>query len=164
MGLAKKSFLKNKVVKNILSAVFVAGSGFIILNLTFILDFLFQYTVITLIRLFTTVDFQGNFKWFPPVLHLSFVLIIAILSRLVFKSKLKTIFKVIYFTVPLSVIYVTIGIFFYRLPIVAFLLSAYFFLGFLYFFKRTKQSWLYYYALILVSLILLTSSFFGGEI
>lgn len=37
--------VKNPIFKNVLSAVAVAGFGFILLNLTFIFDFLFQSLV-----------------------------------------------------------------------------------------------------------------------
>ncbi len=155
---------KNQPVKNVLSAVAVAVFGLILLNVTFLFDFFVQTLIDSVVKLFAQTDINRVWRWYPPLKHFIFVAIVILISRFIFKSKLKTIFKVIYFVVPLAIIYVTIGIFLYRLPLLAFLLSSYFFLGFLYFFKRTKQPWLYYYALILVSLTLLIFNLLGEQI
>lgn len=162
--LSAKSMFKNKIVKDILTGVSVPIFGFILLNLTFIFDFLFQSSILAVIKLFTPVDFQKNFHWFPPIMHGSFVIIIGIISRFVFKSKLKTFYKAIYLTVPLAVVFVSLGMSFYQTPLVSFLLSSIITFSLFYFFYRTKKPWLYYYVLILVSLTMAISSLMGLEI
>ena len=156
--------MKNKTLKNILSALAVAFFGYILLNFTFIIDFLFQTLIDKEVKIFLSIEGNKIWLWYPAVKHLFFLFLIVLLSRYIFKSKLKTIYKNIYFTVPLSAIYVTAGMFLYRWPIAAFLTSSYFFFGFLYFFKRTKLSWLYYYTLILVTLVFLIGSLLGTQI
>jgi hypothetical protein len=53
----KKIFMfKNPIVKNILSALAVAGFGFILLNFTFIFDFLLHSLVAGFIKLFIPVN------------------------------------------------------------------------------------------------------------
>ena len=155
---------KNPIVKNILSAVAVAVFGFILLNLAFMFDFLVQSLVIGLIKLFTPVDLMTNFQWLPPAMHGLFVVIISIISWFVFRSKLGTLYKAIYMTVPLAVVFVTLGIFFYRWPIVSFSLGGLFGIGVLYYFYRTKQPWLYYYTVILVGFTMLLVGLLGVEI
>lgn len=155
---------KNPIVKNILSAVAVAVFGFILLNLTFIFDFLFQSAVIWCIKLFTPVNPLMDWHWFPPMMHISFVILIGLISCFIFRSNLRVLYKAIFMTVPLAVVFVTIGIFLYRWPIAVYSLGALFFLGVLYYFYRTKQPWLYYYTLILISLLVLIAGFLGVEI
>ncbi len=151
-------------VKNILLAIAVAVFGFILLNLTFIFDFLFQTLIDSFIKFFIPIDINRTWQWYPPLKHFLFVIIIGLISWFVFKSKLKTLYKVIYLSVPLAVIFVSLGIFFYRTPLVSYLLGVLTTLGFLYYFYRTKKPWLYFYALILVSLVIATFSLMGGEI
>lgn len=152
------------MVKKILSAIAVAIFGFVLLNLTFIFDFLFQSLLIRLIGLFVSVNLMGNLQWLPPVMHGLFVMVIAIISWFVFQSKLGTLYKAIYLTVPLAVVFATFGMFFYQWPVVAYGLGSLFGLGLLYCFYRTKQSWLYYYILILVGLAMLMIGLLGIEI
>ena len=158
------TLLKNLFVKNILAAIAVAGFGFILLNLAFLFDFLFQSLVDKIVRLFTSVDFNMAWHWFPPLKHLMFVAIIFLISWLVFRSKLGVLYKAIFMTVPLAVIYVTIGMFFYQWPIIVYSLGGIFSIGVLYYFYRTKKPWLYYYTLVLVGLVILIASLLGVEI
>lgn len=155
---------KNPIVKNILSAVAVAVFGFILLNLTFMFDFLIQSLVKGLIELFTPVDLMTNFQWLPPAMHSLFAVIIGIISWLVFRSKLGVLYKAIYMTVPLAVVFATLGIFLGRWPVAAYSLGSLLSIGVLYYFYRTKQPWLYYYTLILVGLTFTIIGLFGVEI
>jgi hypothetical protein len=142
----------------------VAGFGFILLNLTFIFDFLLQSLVDKIVRLFTLVDFNMAWHWFPMLKHLMFVVIICLISWLVYRSKLGVLYKAIFMTVPLAVIYVTIGMFFYQWLIIVYSLGGLFSIGVLYYFYRTKKPWLYYYTLILVGLAMLLVGLLGIEI
>jgi hypothetical protein len=155
---------KNTIVKNILSAIAVAGFGFILLNLAFLFDYLFQSLVDGFIKLLTPVNFNMTCYWFPPIKHAMFVVIIGLISWLIFRSKLRVLYKAIFMTVPLAVVYITIGIFFYRWPIIIYSLGGLFNIGVLYYFYRTKKSWLYYYTLILVGITMLIVGLLGIEI
>ncbi len=160
----KKSMFKNPIVKNILSAVAVAGFGFILLNLTFLLDFLFQSLVLGFIKLFTPADLMMTYNWFPPMMHAFFMVVIGLISWPIFRSKFGVLYKAIYMTVPLAVVFVTLGIFLYRWPIAAYSIGSLFSIGILYYLYRTKQPWLYYYAVILVGLAMLLVGLVGVEI
>lgn len=159
-----KNFVRNKFVKNILSAIAVAIFGFILLNLTFIFDFLFQSLIDGVIKLFTPADINMAWHWFPPMKHAMFVVIIGLISWFVFKSKLKVLYKAIYMTVPLAVVFATIGIFFYRWQIAVYSLGGLFGVGVLYYLYKTKQPWLYYYTLILIGIVMLLVRLLGVEI
>lgn len=160
----KISMFKDTIIKNILQALAVAGFGLILLNITFLLNFLFNNLVDGLIKLFTPVNPEMTYPWFPPMMHILFAVIIGLISRLIFKSKFGALYKAIYMTVPLTVVLVTLGIFLYRWPAVAYPLCGLFSISLLYYFYRTKKHWLYYYTVILVSLALAVFSLLGGEI
>jgi cation transport ATPase len=156
--------LSNPNVKNILSALAVAVFGYVLLGLTFLLDFLFHSLVERLIRLFTPVDFNMTYNWFPPMMHALFLVIICLISWPVFRSKLGTLYKAIYMTVPVAVILATIGIFLYNWPVVPYVVGSLFAVGVLFYLYHTKQPWLYYYTLILVALSITIFTLLGGEI
>jgi hypothetical protein len=160
-----KDFLfKNPVVKNILSAIAVAGFGFILLNITFLFDFLFQGLVTGVTKLFTPVNVEMDWYWFPSIMHAIFVVAIGLISWPIFRSKLRVLFKAVYMTVPLAVVFASIGIFLYRWPVVVYSLGSLFGIGVLYYFYSSKQPWLYYYTVILVGLVMLFVGLLGIEI
>jgi magnesium-transporting ATPase (P-type) len=161
----KAGFLtKHPAIKIILSALAVAVFGFILLNIAFLADFLFQTVIDRIIRLFTPADINMGWAWFPLVKHLVFVLVIGLLSLAVFRSELRVLYKAIYMTVPLAAVFATIGIVFYRWPAVAYSLGALFTAVLLYHLYRKKQPWLYYYTLLLVAAAMLLAGILGVEI
>jgi hypothetical protein len=127
-------------------------------------DFLIQSLVIGLIKLFTPVNFETNFQWLPPAMHGLFVVIIGIISWFIFRSKLGTFYKATYLTVPLAVIFVTIGMFLGQWPIASYSLGGLFGIGVLYYFYRTGKSWLYYYSVILIGITMLLVGLLGVKI
>jgi hypothetical protein len=62
--MAKIAALKNPIVKNIVSAVAVAGFGFVLLNIASLFDFLFQRLIDGILKLFTKVNFTMEWQWF----------------------------------------------------------------------------------------------------
>jgi len=155
---------KNPIVKNILSALAVAGFGFILLNFTFMFDFLLHSIVTGFIKLFIPLNPEMTYYWFPPVMHAFFVVVIGLISWFIFRSKLDVLYKAIYMTVPSAVVFVTLGMFLYHWPVAAYSLGSLFGIGVLYYFYRTKQPWLYYYTVILVGLTMLLVGLLGVEI
>lgn len=153
-----------QVVKNILSAVAVAAFGFLLLNVVFLFDFIFQSLIDLIVKLFTSADINMAWRWFPPTKHAMFMVVIGLISWLIFRSKLGVLYKAIYMTIPLAVVFATIGMFLSKWPMIAYPLGGLFSLGVLYYFYRTKRSWLYYYTVILISLVMLLVSLLGVEI
>ena len=135
-----------------------------LLGFMFLLDFLFQSLVDGVVRFFTPDDFNMAWHWFPPTKHAMFVVVIGLISWPIFRSKLHTLYKAIYMTVPLAVVFVTAGIFLYRWPVLPYLVGALLTAGVLFYLYRTKRPWLYFYTVILVALSLMILTLLGVEI
>jgi hypothetical protein len=159
-----KSLLKNKTVKTVLQILAVPILGFILLNIAFIFDSLFQRAIMALVGIFLPGDVFMGYHWVPPMLHFSFMLVILIISWFIFRSKMSVLLKAVYMVVPLATVFATIGILFYSLPVVVLTLGALFFLGVLYYLYKTKQPWLYYYALAFIGVLMLLVAITGVEI
>jgi len=154
----------NQIIKNILSALAVVVFGFFLLNVAFIFDALFQSLIDTIVRFFTTADVNMEWSWYPLVKHAMFFVLIGLISWYVLRSKLGVLYKAIYMTVPLAVVFVTIGILTYPRLMAAYSLGALFTIGVLYYFYSTRKPWLYYFTLILMSLTMLMVGLLGVEI
>jgi hypothetical protein len=163
-GPAVKSVVsKGSIVRGVLSALAVAVFGYVLLNAAFIFYFLLQSSIRALVGLVTPVDLFRN-SWLLMGVHVLFVIVIGLISWLILKSRLGTLYKAIYLTVPFAVVFVTIGILLFRWPAAAYLSSGLFAAGVLYYLHRTRQPWLYYYTLVLIGLTLLISNLLGMEI
>jgi len=133
--------------------------GFILLNITFfgawmthrVIDF-----ILSLIR--------PDGLMVPQYRHLIFALLIGLLSIFIFRSRLPSIYKAIYTTVPTAVLFITVGILLYRDPISVYALSLLLFVGLILIMYRFNLEWMYYYAVIIISLTLLIMNSFGMEI
>lgn len=156
--------IKNPYVKNVLSALAVTVFGFILLNLAFLFDFIYQSLVDYIVKLFTSADINMDWVWYPPFKHVIFIMIIGLITWAIFRTKWPTLIKAIYLTVPLAVVLATCGMFLYRWPPLALVVGGLFSVGVLVYFYRTKQSWLYFYTLILISLVMLMVTILGVEI
>ncbi len=152
--------LKHPWAKNVLSALAVAAAGFVLLNLTF----LFNYLVFLFIDLFIPRDIESVPRWLPVSRHILFLIIIALISRAVSRSKLPVLVKAIFLTVPAAVVLVTLGIVLYPSPVMPYLVGGLLAIGVLFYFYRTRKPWLYYYSVILVALTLMIFTLMGGEI
>jgi hypothetical protein len=155
---------KNSYLKYVLQALAIAVFGFILLIIAFMFDGLVHSILIYITRFIAPTDVMMNIKWFPPFMHFIFVLIIGLISWFIFRSKLGILYKAIFMVVPVAVILVTIGMFLYRFPLVPYLVGAVLSFTTLYYFFRTKQSWLYYYSVILIAIVLTIFTLTGGEI
>ncbi|MBW2963869.1 hypothetical protein KY363_00265 [Candidatus Woesearchaeota archaeon] len=156
--------IRNRVVRYVLSAVAVAFFGFILLNLAFILDALYQNSVRWLVGRFILLGPELTPRWFPVTMHASFVVIIGIISWLVFRSKLGEIYKAVFMTVPVATVLVTTGMFLSHWPVLSYSVGALLCAAALYIFYRTRQPWIYYYTVILVGVTLAVFTLLGGEI
>ena len=138
--------------------------GFILLNLTFLFDAIYQGLLMGFVSIFIPFNPETNIFWLPQLFHGSVIIIISIISWFVFKSNLKSFYKATYMTVPLAVVYATIGIFFYQWQLIVYLLGTLFSLFILYYLYKNKQSWIYYYTLILITFTMFMVFFLRVEI
>lgn len=150
----------NNNIKNLLTIIVIPVVGYILLNLTFIFAFL-VHTIFT--RLFL-MDINNGRSWIPVSRHIIFIIIILIISWMIFKSKIKELYKAIYSVVPTAVILVTVGIFLSNMPIALYTIAGIIYgLIILYLFKK-KKPWYYYYSVSWVSLALLVMGILGIDI
>jgi hypothetical protein len=156
----KNSLFKKPYARNIMSALAVAAAGLVLLNLTFLLNFL----VFRIIDVFMHPANDSLPQWFPLGRRVVFLVLITLISWLVFRSKWPVLLKAIFMTVPTAVALVTIGILLYPWPILPYAVGALLTGGILFYFYRSKKPWLYYYSVILVALTLAIFSLAGGEI
>jgi hypothetical protein len=156
---------KYPTVKNILSAIAVPVIGFLLLNLVFLFDFLFQ-TVVRRIFAFLSKNMDpGQIPFLlPPSLHLLFAILILLISWFVLRSKLGTLAKAIYLTVPWAVVLATLGILLYQQPLILAVIGISLTFSILVYLYRTKQPWIYYYSVLLVAVSLSVFTLLGGEI
>ncbi|MFH1134387.1 MAG: hypothetical protein V1735_07930 [Nanoarchaeota archaeon] len=159
-----KKSLKKPLVKNILSALAVAVFGFILLNITFLFDFLFQSAIRGVIMFFIPLGPETESRGLSMLFHASFAVFICLISWFVLRTKMRTLFKAIFMTVPVATVLVTMGMFLYPWPFVLFPAGGLLCLATLYIFYRTRQPWLYSFAVILVGLVLMIFTMTGGEI
>lgn len=159
-----KKIIENNAIKNILFGLFIAVFGFLLLNITFIIDAIYQGLVRRIVGLIIPFNPDSKLYWFPLLMHGSFFVIIGIVSWFVFKSKLKDIYKATYMIVPLAAVYVTIGMFLNKWPIAIYSIGILFGISVLYYLYRTKMPWLYYYTLILISLLMFIVQILGIDI
>lgn len=151
---------KNITLRNALSVLAILASIPILLTLLFLFyALIFNFYDIIMPR---NPDMGPNpyFVLRPITLFV----ILAVLFWLIFRSKLATLYKAIYLSVPVATVLAFIGIYFYGSPVLIYLLCALFVLGILAYIFFTKKSWLYYFSVIPVSIILLLVQILGVEI
>ncbi len=156
---------KNPILRNILSAISVGVVGFMLLNLTFILDYLFHLAAEQVFGLFTSgANPENVFPWYSPLIHFLFAVVILFISWLIFRLKIPHLSKAYFLTVPLAVVFVTLGIFLYRSPVTLFIISILITALLVYYLSKTKQPWIYLYTVVLVTSTLGAFYLLGGEI
>ncbi|HII71222.1 TPA: hypothetical protein HA265_00525 [Candidatus Woesearchaeota archaeon] len=155
---------KEDAKKKIFSALAVAFFGFILLNITFFLLFLYHKLIDSITQASIQPDMNMAFDWYPLAKYLGFLIIIGTMTYKVFRSKLKTIYKAIYLTVPLAVMYATTGMYLHRWPVAVYTIGTISTAGILYWFYRTKQPWIYHYTLILMATVMFLITVLGVEI
>lgn len=156
--------MNKKNIKYIFSLILIPFFGFILLNLTFLLFALFYFSVSKLVNIFVTINPEMNWYWFPSLMRFCFMVIILLITFFIFRSKLKTIFKAIFLIVPVATVLVIMETFLYNFPAILFVLGFLLISGVIYYLYKTKQPWIYYYSLILTSLVLVIFFAPGGDI
>jgi hypothetical protein len=111
-----------------------------------------------------SLDYNSAIRWFPISRHVSFAFIIMLIAWFVFKSKLKDFYKAVYAMVPTAVILVTTGILLYQWPMVLYVIGTIFYGTIIIYLYKTKKSWIFYYAVTLVSAALLILGVLGIDI
>ncbi len=160
----KNSIFNDSLLKNIISIMTVPVLGFILLNIVFVINAVFQWILRRFLMIFIDFNPDMNLSWIPAMMRILFVVFILMISFFILRTKMKPIFKATFLVVPAATVLVTMGIFFYQIPIISYIIGLIIVSGIIYYFYKTKQSWLYYYSVILISLVLALFTLTGGEI
>jgi hypothetical protein len=152
--------IKNPVVKNTLSALAILVSIPILLTLIFLFYALINSFYDKIIPGSQNAE-QIPYFFLRPI---TLFVILAVLSWLVFRSKLAALYKAIYTTVPVATVLAFIGIYFNSRPVLIYSLGALVSLGVLAYLFFKKKPWLYYFSVIVISIILLVVALLGVDI
>lgn len=148
------NLFKKPIIKNIFSALMIAFTSFVLLNLTFIFDFFIQSLMGKI--------FIDNQQF--PSKHLFFLFLIILVSWKIMTSKLNKFIKAVFLIVLLAVVYATIGIVSYPNTIISITLGGLISTACFIFLKYRKLHWYYYFSLILISLMMLIVAIFRVDI
>lgn len=145
-------------LKNILSAVFIAAVGLLLFNLAFIL----AAFVINI-----PINFMGTPENAAPhiVGRVVYIIIVGLISWLILKSKLTDLIKAAFFTVPLMVTLVMIGITVSNQPMWVTVLIGMIIVGaVLWYIYKRRLSWYYSFSTLYVAVLALCIMIFRIEI
>jgi hypothetical protein len=143
-------------LKTLLSILTIIIGGFLLFNLAFIL-------VALIMGLVGLISGSNNTPSITGIVIL--IILLLVLSWFIFKSKLPTLIKATYLSMPLMVILMTIGISLYQQPQwIIYLIGAAIVISILLYLIFKKLSWLYFISTIYVALLALYISIAGIEI
>jgi hypothetical protein len=152
----RSKHIKNPKLKKTIEGLGIIIIGLIFLNLTFVLAAVFQGLLRFIFKLFVQFNEDSPYTVIPAIIRLLFLIFIFFISWLILqKSKLPDFWKATFFVVPLATTFVTIGIFFYQTPPLVYVISIISGLLIFYYLYKTKKSWLYYFSLFFICILML---------
>ena len=152
--------IKNPILKNTLSALAI------LVSIPILLTFIFLFYALIFNFYDKIIPWSQNAGPNPYFIlrPITLFVILAVISWFIFRSKLATLYKAIYITVPVATVLAFIGIYFNSRPVLIYSLGALFSLGVLAYLFLKKKPWLYYFSVIFISIILLVIGLSGVEI
>lgn len=144
--------------KNILSLLVIVVGGFILFNLAFLLAAL-------ILKVVTSIWGMTEHEGSPVVGKMVYLLILLFISWFVFHSRLNEIIKATYFSMPLMVILVMVGISLYHQSkwLIAGI-GTVIICGVLFYLYKKKLSWLYYFSTFYVVVLALCIMLFNIQL
>lgn len=139
------------LLKNVFDALLVAILGFLLLNLTFMVYAGVYNLAFRAMGLGAEegMDFANAAP--PQILRVVLAVLIILLSWFVLRAKLNVILKAAFLMVPVATALVTIGIYFFGSPVLAYVLGGLICAGLLLWLYKNKWHWLYMYSVLLVA-------------
>lgn len=145
----------------IVALIVIPLVGYVLLLIAFLLTAVIR---MGLARLFFMGDSEPA-SWMPRFFHIGTALLFLLLSFLVLRKKnLKPLYKATFSVVPTAVLLVYTGMFLYNWPTVVYMISGLIVASILFYLYKTKSSWMFYYAVGLVSATLLYMQINGIDI
>lgn len=140
------------IKKYLVPIVVIMVGGFVLFGVAFFADFAFQSVIRRLVRL-----------EFP--LHIPFAVLVLVISYFILKSsKLPDLLKATYFCVPAMVTLLITYISLYNWPVAAYVADVVVAGLLLFYLIRTKRSWIFYYALSYVLVLVIAIRILGIDI
>ena len=152
--------MKKKIFEVLFFLIIVPIAGYVLLHLTFLLDSLYQGLFFK--NLFENPSEQ--YRWFVYFTQGSFALMILLVSFVFMQSGIPDSIKAIFAPVPIGVLFITISIYFYKLPLITYTLCVICYCGSLFHLRKKGKTWIYYYSITLTGLIMLVLTIMGMDI
>lgn len=149
--------MPKKITKGLIAVIIVLFFGFFLNELFTVVEFFLQQFSDFFIFKITGYNVDNPANWYVMIKHFAFIVLVGIISRLVFKSKLHPILKASYLVPTFALIYSIINSLLSNFTFVNYLVSFYFFVGALYALRKSKLNWLYSFSLIAVSTAVILS-------
>lgn len=133
--------------KNVLSILTIIIGGFILFNIAF------MFAAVVMFGWMKIMGMSDNFA--PPFISkVIYFILIVLISFGILKSKLNTLIKATYFTMPLMVVIVMIGIAFYQQSkMLIFTIGALIIGSVLFYLYKKKLPWQFYFATLYVAVL-----------
>jgi hypothetical protein len=148
--------------KNVLSMLLIALMGFVLFFAAFMLAFFVSSVCDKIIMLFADKAVNPraiHFSW-----HYIYLILVLLLSWFVFRTGLNDLAKAAFSTLPLAVILAETGVQFYRLPVLVYVSGAVIIGAILFYLYKKKLSWMYYFAVLYVTAVMLFVMLSGMDI
>lgn len=153
------------LVNYVLSAVVIIGVGFVLFNVAFILAWFVNTIVQIPLEIFLSDGTRLSYTLVSIIQYAIYLVIVAVISWLILKSKkFSVLAKATYLTMPTMIIFVIMGMFLYRMPIVMIGLSVLIALSAFYYLYIKRLPWQYWLAITYVLIVAFCIIFFKVEI
>lgn len=106
----KPSTKVNAILKHLGQSFFIAIVGFLLVNISFMLDLLWHNSVTFAMFQLTGLDPNDTYAWYPVVLKISFLLMIVLIAYFLYLSRLGTLIKASFTAIPVATLLLTIGL------------------------------------------------------
>jgi hypothetical protein len=156
----RELMIKNSNLKKVLSALAILVS----IPILFTLIFLFYALIFNFYDWVIPWSQNAGLNPYHILRPMTLFVVLAVLAWFIFRSKLATLYKAIYTTVPVGAVLAFIAIDFNSRPVLLYSLGALFALAVLAYLFFTKKPWLYYFSVISVSVVLLMVKLLGVEV
>ncbi len=151
-------------VARIIQAALVALLGFALLNAAFILDFLYQSAIKSIVVLFMEPWEFNSLEWLRTIMNLSFMALMLLAAYLVLKSGFHVVIKAAFLAVPTATVLLITYITLYPRNTLAISACVIEFLAAFAVMLRKRPHWLYFFSFLLTAASLAAMALLGIDI
>ena len=151
-------------VARIIQAALVALLGFALLNAAFILDFLYQSAIKSIVVLFMEPWEFNSLEWLRTIMNLSFMALMLLAAYLVLKSGFHVVIKAAFLAVPTATVLLITYITLYPRNTLAISACVIEFLAAFAVMLRKRPHWLHFFSFLLTAASLAAMALLGIDI